>query len=132
MGAGSISIWTHHLKSLEFIPEFAVGEYTGMAVRIGAGVEASELFNYMARYNITVVAPGGSTVGVGGGWFAVGGHGALTSLHGLGADQVLSIQVVTADGRLVTADPFTNEDLFFALRGGGGSKPSNIFRRLVC
>ncbi|KAH7397515.1 hypothetical protein BKA64DRAFT_600285 [Cadophora sp. MPI-SDFR-AT-0126] len=121
LGAGSLSIWTHHLKSFEFVPDFTIGEYTGMAVRIGAGVEAWELFNYMATYNITIVAPGGSTVGVGGGWFAVGGHGALTSLYGLGADQVLSIQVVTADGRFVTADPFTNEDLFYALRGGGGS-----------
>ncbi|KAH6716547.1 hypothetical protein BKA61DRAFT_717939 [Leptodontidium sp. MPI-SDFR-AT-0119] len=121
LGAGSISIWTHHLKSFEFVPAFTIGEYSGMAVRVGAGVEAWELFNFMVTYNITIVAPGGSTVGVGGGWFAVGGHGALTSFYGLGADQVLSIQVVTADGRFLTADPFTNEDLFYALRGGGGS-----------
>ncbi len=93
-----------------------------MAVRVGAGVEAWELFNYMVTYNITIVAPGGSSVGVGGGWLAVGGHGGLTSLYGLGADQALSIQVVKADGRLVTADPFQNTDLFFALRGGGGSE----------
>lgn len=102
-----------------------------MAVRVGAGVEAWELFNFMATYNITIVAPGGSTVGVGGGWFAVGGHGALTSLYGLGADQVLSIQVVTADGRFLTADPFTNEDLFYALRGGGGSKNKKLIELIL-
>jgi FAD/FMN-containing dehydrogenase len=51
-----------------------------------------------------------------------GGHGFLTSKVGLGADQVLSLELVTADGRFVTADPNTNTDLFWALRGGGGSE----------
>jgi len=37
----------------------------------------------------------------------------------LAADQVLSIQVVTADGRFITADSKTNADLFWAIRGGG-------------
>ncbi|KAF4631620.1 hypothetical protein G7Y89_g6508 [Cudoniella acicularis] len=96
VGAGSLSIWTYHLKSFEFLPEFSIGEYKGMAVKVGAGIEAWELFNYMSIYNITVVAPGGSSVGVGGGWMAGGGHGWLTSKYGLGSDQVLSIQVVTA------------------------------------
>lgn len=67
------------------------------------------------------MAPGGYTVGAAGGWFCGGGHTTITSTYGLGSDQALSINVVTADGRLVTADPFTNQDLFFALRGGAGS-----------
>jgi hypothetical protein len=45
----------------------------------------------------------------------------LSSKFGLGVDQVLSMQVVTADGRYVTVDAQTNRDLFFAMRGGGGS-----------
>jgi FAD binding domain len=120
-GAGSLSIWTHSLKSFQFIREYTMGSYTGMAVRIGAGLEADDLYNYMAQYGITVVAPGDGSVGAAGGWFACGGHGTLTSYYGLGSDGALSIQVVTADGRLVTASPTQNEDLFFALRGGGGS-----------
>jgi FAD/FMN-containing dehydrogenase len=76
----------------------------------------------MALYNITVVAAGPGSVGANGGWFGYGGHGFLTSYYGLGSDQGLSLQVVTADGRFVTADPFTNSDLFYALRGGGAGR----------
>ncbi|CAK7206603.1 hypothetical protein SEUCBS139899_009403 [Sporothrix eucalyptigena] len=121
VGAGALSIWVHNLKSFEFLPEYRMGEYSGMAVRFGAGLESWELFNYMGAHNLSVAAPGGSTVGTLGGWFAMGGHGSVTSYLGLGSDQALSIEVVTADGRLVTADPFQNTDLFFALRGGGPS-----------
>ena len=53
---------------------------------------------------------------------AGGGHNTLASKYGLGADQALSIQVVTADGKFVTADPVTNTDLYYALRGGGPGK----------
>lgn len=80
------------------------------------------MYNFMAANNITLVAPGGSTVGGAGGWLSVAGHSSITSTFGLGADQALSIEVVTADGRAVTADPETNTDLFWALRGGGGGK----------
>lgn len=99
------------------------------------------MFNYMAANNIGVVVPvrsifscrrekstnsekkaGTTTIGPYGGWMAGGGHSILTSSYGMGSDQPLSLQVVTADGRFVTADPSTNEDLFFAMRGGGGCK----------
>ncbi|KAM7184182.1 hypothetical protein V8F20_012320 [Naviculisporaceae sp. PSN 640] len=122
MGAGSLSVWVHNLKSFEFIPEYKSAVYSGMAVRIGAGVESWEMFGHMADSgNITVVAPGGSTVGSVGGWLAAGGHGALTSKYGLGADQALEINVVTADGRFLTASSEENQELFWALRGGGPS-----------
>ena len=73
---------------------------------------------------MTMVAPGGSTVGAFGGWMAGGGHSALASTYGLGSDQPLSIEVVTADGRFVTASPDENSDLFYAMLGGGPSKRS--------
>lgn len=100
-----------------------------MAVRYGAGLETWELYNHMAANNITTCAAGVGTVGAGGGWFGYGGHGFLTSFYGLGADQALSIDVVTADGRFVTADPYRNRDLFFAIRGGGGCKEPAIISR---
>ncbi|KAH6615985.1 hypothetical protein B0J18DRAFT_451925 [Chaetomium sp. MPI-SDFR-AT-0129] len=126
LGAGSLSIWVHHLKDFEFLPEYSVGEYTGMAVRLGAGVESWEHFNHMAEHNISVVAPGGATVGAVGGWIAVAGHGALTSKYGLGVDQVLAVNVVTADGRFVSVQPDDQRDLWWALRGGGPSTFSVI------
>lgn len=127
VGAGSLSVWVHHMKETQYIPSYTVGSgnesYTGMAARFGTGVEAWEVSNFTAAHGcITVVAPGGNTVGGVGGWVSGGGHSVVSSTFGLGADQVLSLGVVTADGRYVTADPFTNPDFFFALRGGGGGK----------
>jgi FAD binding domain len=122
-GAGSLSIWTHHLKEFEYLPSFSIGNYTGRAARVSVGLQSSDLQAHATASNVTMVVPGGPSVGGTGGWFMGGGHGFHTSSLGLGADQVLSLELVTADGRFITADPNTNTDLFWALRGGGGSKP---------
>ena len=50
-----------------------------------------------------------------------GGMGWLSRRHGLQADSVTAIELVTADGRLVRADATHEADLFWALRGGGGN-----------
>ncbi len=119
-GAGALSVWTHHLKQFEFMPSYtSAAGYKGMAARVGVGLEAWELYRYMDRYNMTLIVPGGQTVGAFGGWIAGGGHSSLGSAYGMGSDQVLALQVVTAEGRFITVDSTTNADLFYALRGGG-------------
>jgi FAD/FMN-containing dehydrogenase len=50
-----------------------------------------------------------------------GGWGHLHAKHGLALDNVIGADVVTADGRLLTANPSENADLFWGVRGGGGN-----------
>lgn len=119
-GSGALSVWTHFLKNMVYVDHFRVRDYEGPVVKLGVGVEAWEAYNYMIAKNISFAAPLEATVGHGGGWTFGGGHGPLASLYGLGADQVISLNVVTADGRFITASADQNQDLFFALRGGGG------------
>lgn len=56
-----------------------------------------------------------------GGYTQGGGHSALSTSFGLAADNVLSWEVVTADGIFLEASQTENPDLFWALNGGGGS-----------
>ncbi|KAF2216908.1 hypothetical protein CERZMDRAFT_108802 [Cercospora zeae-maydis SCOH1-5] len=56
-----------------------------------------------------------------GGHFAIGGLGPLSRQHGLAADQVVEVQVVTSDGQIVKASQDENEDLFWAVRGAAWS-----------
>ena len=49
-----------------------------------------------------------------------GGHNPLSCFHGVAADAVLAYQVVTSNGRFLTATEDTHADIFWALRGGGG------------
>ena len=49
-----------------------------------------------------------------------GGHGPLIRSYGLGTDQIISVDLVTAAGELVTVTKASDPDLFWALQGGGG------------
>ncbi|KAI8634142.1 FAD/FMN-containing isoamyl alcohol oxidase MreA [Xylariaceae sp. FL1651] len=120
-GAHSLSIWTHYLKSMDLISEYQSASYTGPAIKVGAGVASVEAYAFADSYGLMVVGGNCGTVGLAGGYTQGGGHGPLVSKFGLAADQVLEIEVVTANGELLTASATSNTDLFWALRGGGGS-----------
>jgi hypothetical protein len=67
-------------------------------------------------------APGGrvTTTGIGG-FTTGGGYGWTSSKHGLTCDNLVSAEVVTAGGEVLTASEDENQDLFWAIRGGGGN-----------
>lgn len=73
-----------------------------------------------AKNNRVVVSGWADTVGVVG-WGLGGGFGPFGPGLGLGADNILEIDVITANGTQVTANSVNNSDLFWAVRGGGGN-----------
>ena len=89
-------------------------------VRVGGGCTWGDVDH--ATHAFGMATPSGiiSTTGVGGLTLG-GGIGHLTRKCGLSIDNLLSVDMVLADGRFVTASAEENEDLFWAGRGGGGN-----------
>ncbi|KAL2126018.1 hypothetical protein VTI74DRAFT_1951 [Chaetomium olivicolor] len=117
-GAGALSVWTHKLKNIVF-KDWSDQYYTGKAVKLGAGVQGFEVLQAGLDRKQVVVGGECPTVGVAGGYTQGGGHSALSTSFGLSADNTLEFEVVTADGKLITASRTQNTDLYWALSGGG-------------
>ncbi len=94
---------------------------TGSSIaRVQAGAQWKDLTPAAADEGLAALSGSAGDVGVVG-YSVGGGIGWMVRKHGLSANTIRSAQVVTADGRLVTASPDSEPDLFWAIRGGGGS-----------
>ena len=88
--------------------------------RVEPGVIWSEVNRETQAFGLATTGGTVSHTGVAGLTLG-GGLGWLMATHGLTCDNLLSVDVVTADGQLLTASESENPDLFWALRGGGGN-----------
>lgn len=86
---------------------------------VGSGAQLIDVYNTIGSHDRLL--PGGScpTVGIAG--LALGGgHGVFSRRYGMTCDNIRSVTLVTADSRVVTADPTQDADLLWACQGGGG------------
>ncbi|KAL4792654.1 hypothetical protein BDV19DRAFT_400467 [Aspergillus venezuelensis] len=120
----SLALWMHNLQppielDEEFTPD-GCDASTGPTITFGAGQQFGGIYDFVQERGYRVVGGSSLTVGAAGGWITGGGHSILTNELGLGVDNVQQLKAVLPNGDLVTANRCQNQDLFFALRGGGG------------
>jgi FAD/FMN-containing dehydrogenase len=124
-GKDSLALWVHNLKGKTYNAKFtpagcpANKKYTAMTLGTGEGWQ--DVYDWAESIGVTAVGGYHQTVSAAGGWVLGGGHSILTPVYGLGVDRVVQFKIVTPDGQVRIANECQNSDLFFALRGGGGS-----------
>ncbi|KAI1292421.1 FAD-binding domain-containing protein [Xylaria venustula] len=122
-GAFSLSIWTHNLNQRSLDDSWSVpgSNQTASVLIAGSGNTWGDALGFALENGRAVVSGQDKTVGLGG-YIQGGGHGPLSSTYGLSADQLLQVTVVTSTGRVLVANDAQNQDLFWAVRGGGGGQ----------
>ena len=98
---------------------YAVVDPVAKQANVGAGTRFHQLNSVLNTYRLHV--PGGTCTDVGvAGYMQGGGFGLTSREFGMNCDNVVSVTVMLADGRIVIANAEKNADLFWAIRGGTG------------
>jgi FAD/FMN-containing dehydrogenase len=113
MSEGGLTIDLSRLRSVEV-------DLASLTVRVGAGATLGDIDHVTQAFGLAVPVGLVSETGVAG-LTLHGGMGWQTRLRGLTLDNLVSVEIVTADGRLLTANEDEHSDLFWAVRGGGGN-----------
>jgi FAD/FMN-containing dehydrogenase len=110
---GTILVKTSRMRGVEI-------DAPNERARVQSGAIWGDVVPGAAEQGLAALAGSAKDVGVVG-YTLGGGIGWLARRHGLACNSVLAVEAVTADGRIVRADADSEPDLFWALRGGGGS-----------
>ena len=101
------------MNRVELYPEISTA-------RVGGGTRASGLLEALAPFGMAAVTGSCGPVGMAG--LALGGgYGPLIGRYGLALDNLLAVEIILSDGRIVSANKSDEQELFWALRGGGGN-----------
>jgi FAD/FMN-containing dehydrogenase len=109
----ALLIVTNQLRQLRVDPQNQRGW-------IGAGLKWGMVLEKTQEFGLAPLLGSSPDVGVVG-YTLGGGMGWLARKYGLSADSVIAIELVTAEGEIIQASQKHNRDLFWGLRGGGGS-----------
>jgi FAD/FMN-containing dehydrogenase len=120
----SLLVWPRAMNDVTlidaFVPKGGTQAEAVPAVRIGAGAMWIDAYTAVTTRAGRYVQGGGcTTVGVPG-LVQGGGFGSFSKRWGTAASSLLEAEIVTADGQVRIANAFTNPDLFWAIKGGGG------------
>ena len=110
---GGVMIDLAEMKAIAVDPDRAIAKAEG-------GVIWAELNDVAAEHGLAVTGGVVSTTGIAG-YTLGGGLGWLMAKYGLAADNLLAVELVTAEGDILHVDADSHPDLFWALRGGGGN-----------
>jgi FAD/FMN-containing dehydrogenase len=110
---GAVMIDLAEMKSASVDPEARV-------IAAQGGMTWGELNDAAAEHGLAVTGGAVSTTGIGG-YTLGGGLGWLMGKHGLAADNLVAVELVSADGEILDVSADSHPDLFWALRGGGGN-----------
>ena len=110
---GGVMIDLAEMKGITIDPDRATATAQG-------GVIWAELNDAAAKHGLAVTGGAVSTTGIAG-YTLGGGLGWLMAKYGLAADNLIAVELVTAEGDILHVDSDSHRDLFWALRGGGGN-----------
>lgn len=113
VGDGALMLDLSSMKTAKVDPDARI-------VKVGPGLTLADFDEVTQRFGlacptgiVSMTGLAGLTLGGGLGW--------LSGMYGLACDNLLSVEIVTADGQLRSASEDSNEDLFWGVRGGGGN-----------